>query len=163
MPVRHDVHRSCGSAFLADETASNRRPSFEAGYPVGRRPCVDRSWPNIGCCRSHDRRRSISPEYQAGNCLSIVRVAARPLRMISQPAPMRKLSIPWGSEQRRATSRRGLGDHSSSTTVSGSLSAFTNISSLILLLTALMHSIALVRKSSSFDASSFQFERRRHS
>src|SRR3954469_4637939 len=26
MPVRHDVHRSCGSAFLADETASNRRP-----------------------------------------------------------------------------------------------------------------------------------------
>ena len=26
MPVRHDVHRTCSTAFFADETPSNRRP-----------------------------------------------------------------------------------------------------------------------------------------
>ena len=31
---------------------SSSRASLGAGCPAGRRPCVDRNWPNIGCCRS---------------------------------------------------------------------------------------------------------------
>jgi hypothetical protein len=77
-----------------------------AGYPVGYRPSVDRTCPSIGCCRSRDRRRSISPGRQAGICLSIV-FPAKPSRMIPRPRGARKSSICCRSEQRPATARRG--------------------------------------------------------
>jgi hypothetical protein len=82
---------------------SSTKASAGAGCPAGHRPCVDRICrPNIGCCSSHDRQRSISPGCQAGNCQSIV-FAAEPLRMIPRATTMRKLSIPWGKERLRAT------------------------------------------------------------
>ena len=51
----------------------------------GRRPSVDRTYrPNIGCCRSRDRPRSIPPARREGICVSIgMVVAAKPLPMIS--------------------------------------------------------------------------------
>ena len=54
---------------------SSTRAGLEAGCPVGHRhrPSDDRTYrSNIGCCRSRGRQRSISPECQAGICLSIV-------------------------------------------------------------------------------------------
>jgi hypothetical protein len=67
----------------------------------GRRPSVDRTYrPNIGCCRSYAPRRAILPGCQAGNCRLIVIVAAKSSR-IPRPAPVRKLSIPGGSNTAR--------------------------------------------------------------
>ena len=45
------------------------RASFEAGYPVGHRPSVDRNYrPNIGCCRLRGRPRAIPPGFRVGSC-----------------------------------------------------------------------------------------------
>ena len=61
------------------------------------RPSVDRTYrPNIGCCRSRDRRPAILPGRRVGICLSKLRVAAKPSRIIPRLTTERKLSIPWG-------------------------------------------------------------------
>ena len=53
------------------------RTSLEVDCPAGHRPSDDRNYrPNIGCCRSRDRRRAIPPGRQVGICLSVVRVVA---------------------------------------------------------------------------------------
>jgi hypothetical protein len=64
---------------------SSTRGDPGAGCRAGRRPCVDRKRLSIGCCTSRDRRRSTLPACQAGNCLSIVWVAAKPSAMIPRP------------------------------------------------------------------------------
>jgi len=95
-----------------------------AGCPTGRRPCGDRICRlNIGCCRSHGRRRSIPPGRQVGICLSIETVvAAKPSRMIPRSMAVRKLSIPWGAPGSHRHSRRcpNWADHESD---AGSLSS----------------------------------------
>jgi hypothetical protein len=50
MPVRHDVHRSCGAAFLADETPADRRPGQILGEDI--QPDVDH--PSIALGRALD-------------------------------------------------------------------------------------------------------------
>jgi len=57
-------------------------------YPAGHRPCVDCMYrPNIGCCRSHDRRRAIQPDCPEGICLYVETVvAAKSSRMIPRLA-----------------------------------------------------------------------------
>jgi hypothetical protein len=79
-----------------------------AGRRAGRRPCADRTWPNIGCCRSRDHRRAVSLACQAGNCLSIEIVAAKPSRDDSAAGDVMQIINPLGSEQRPSTQWRGV-------------------------------------------------------
>jgi len=77
-----------------------RRPTKAdsgAGYRAGRRPCADRTYrPNIGCCRSRDRRRAIPSGRQVGICLSIEIVVPKPLRMIPRPGEVMQIINPLG-------------------------------------------------------------------
>jgi hypothetical protein len=50
MPIWHDVHRSCGTAFLADETPADRRPGQILGEGI--QPDVDH--PSITLGRALD-------------------------------------------------------------------------------------------------------------
>jgi hypothetical protein len=90
---------------------SSTKAGLGAAYPTGHRPCGGRTYrASTGCCRSHGRLRSVPPDRPEGICLSIETVtAAKPWRMIPRPAALRKLSMSWGREQRRATEYPGCG------------------------------------------------------
>jgi hypothetical protein len=105
MPVWHDVHRTRGAAFVADETPTDRRPGQVQGQ--GSQPDVDH--PSIAfAARALDVAGHVtvgdpfSPVCQAGKCLSIVSVAAKPLRMIPRPTTL-QIIIALGIERRRTT------------------------------------------------------------
>jgi hypothetical protein len=109
MPVWHDVHRTRDATFLADETRADRRP----GQVLWQRVQPDIDHATIAtAARTLDVAGYVTvgePFRRAAGrvCTCPSCVSTKSSVMIPRRKTQCKLSIPWGSERCRATTRRG--------------------------------------------------------
>jgi hypothetical protein len=103
MPVWHDVHRTRGATFFADKALADLRPG--ATLRQGIQPDVDQpiaaavTLDVAGYVAFREPFRRASWRVVAGHVARLPsRTGSMHALMKAMPNPIRKLSIPWGSE-----------------------------------------------------------------